>query len=353
MHKTFNNDLTILARLIASLLAVSFIVTTLAALVLFNLERRAFNPLAYKQALVSENFYQQFPFLVSDLLTRNISADAPAFLHHISADQWKKIVEALLPEQQMQAMTGDTLNQVFAYFNGETLTPGISLVPLKNNLAGPAGLDAVLTIIQSQPDCTIQQIAKMIDAFGQELCNPPKAILNLLQPIIQIQLQKAASAIPDNVSILQITKDASAQSDLKDLKAIRLMMRLSPLAPIALLLGITILAVRTFKGWLTWWGWPLSLAGLFGIPLGLTGAPVLRWILERWLSKRITLIIPPEIDTTIRAVADATLREILKPVVWESLALFIVGLIMILSSIYLTIREKNKAVASEAKTKIY
>ena len=353
MHKTHNHDLTILARLIASLLVVFFIVTALVALVLFNLERRAFNPLAYKQALMSENIYQQFPFLVSDLLTRNVGAGSPAFLRHISADQWNQIVEALLPEQRVQAMAEDTLNQVFAYLNGGTLPPGISLVPLKNNLAGPAGLDAVLTIIQSQPDCTIQQIAKMVNAFGQELCNPPKAILNLLQPVIQIQLQNAASALPDNVSILQATKDASVQSDLKGLKAIRLMMRLSPLAPIALLLIITLLAVRTFKDWLIWWGWPLALAGLFGIPLGLTGAPVLRRILEHWLSKRITLIIPPEIATTIRAVVDATMREILKPVAWESLALFIIGLTMILFSFYLTIREKNKAAASEAKTIIY
>ncbi len=110
--------------------------------------------------------------------------------------------------------------------------------------------------------------------------------------------------------------------------------------------------MRAFKGWLAWWGWPFLLTGLFGLPIGLTGAPLLRWVMERWLANRFTLTLTPEISASLRSVADTALREILKPVVWESLALFTVGLIMVVFSAYLTIREKNKVAASEAKTQI-
>jgi len=223
---------------------------------------------------------------------------------------------------------------------------------LKDSLAGPAGMNSVLTIIQSQPDCTIEQIARIANTFGQELCNPPKQILDLIQPVIQIELQSAASAIPDNISILNAANNGSVESGLKDLRLIRLVMRFSPLIPIALLFVITILAVRTFKGWLAWWGWPLLLTGLIGLPIGLTGAPLLRWVLESWLAKRFTLTLTTEISASLRSVLDAALREILKSVAWESVALFIVGLIMVLFSVYLAIREKNKVAASEAKTQI-
>jgi hypothetical protein len=136
------------------------------------------------------------------------------------------------------------------------------------------------------------------------------------------------------------------------LRLIRLVMRFSLLIPIALLFVITILAVRTFKGWLVWWGWPILLTGLFGFPIGLAGAPLLRWIMERWLAKRFTITLTPEISASLRTVVDAALRQILKPVVWESLALFIIGLMMVVFSAFLTIREKNKVAASEAKTQM-
>ncbi len=78
------------------------------------------------------------------------------------------------------------------------------------------------------------------------------------------------------------------------------------------------------------------------MPLGFAGAPLFRWGIEHWLSKRITLTFTPEITAALRSLVDATLREILKPAAWESLALFILGLVMILISVYLTYRTKKK-----------
>jgi hypothetical protein len=124
-----NNTLTVLARLIAALLAAFFVVTAVAGLILFNIDRRAFNPATYTKALVSGNFYQQFPSLLGDLLAKNIPGNTPAFLQRISADQWKVLLEALLPGQQMQSMAEDTLNQVFAYINGGNQPPAFPLFP--------------------------------------------------------------------------------------------------------------------------------------------------------------------------------------------------------------------------------
>jgi hypothetical protein len=338
------------AYILAGLLVILFILTALAALMMFNVERRAFDSETYKQELVNQKFYLQFPYLLSDLLVANIDGQGPAFLGHLSADQWRELVQAVLPEDQLQAMTEDTLDQFFAFLNGETDSPHISLTPLKSSLAGPAGLKAALTIIRAQPDCTVQQILKVLGSFGQELCNPPQEILDLLHPVIQGQMQIAASVIPDEISFIPDALKILVEPDIKSLKIIRFMMRFSPVIPVLILLVLTLITVRTFRSWFAWWGSSFFLTGLFGVPLGLTGAPLFRWLLERWLSQRIPVTFPTEVAVSLRMVVDAAFNKILKPAVWESLVLFIIGLVMILISIVLTYREKKRLLSRKQIT---
>ncbi len=353
MNSTGTSAITIIARVVAVFLAVLFVITALASLILFNIERQAFNPAAYKRALTSSDFYQQFPLLLGDLVTKNLGNSAPAFMQRLTPVQWKNLVGTLLPEGQLQGMTEETINQILAYLNGETQAPKISLLPLKQSLAGPAGLNAALTIIRAQPDCTLQQIAAIIASLSAgELCNPPKALLDLFQPVIQTELQAAAAAIPDEVVIVPDANGPSQQAALRFLQLMRLVIRLSPLIPLALLFGITILAVRSFKGWLAWWGWPLMLTGLPGIFIGFSGAPLFRAGIERSLSKNLTISLPPEVVSSIRSLADAALREMLKPAGWESLAMFIIGLLMVIAAAILAYQEKKKIAASEAETQI-
>jgi hypothetical protein len=335
------------------MLAAFFILTALAALILFNVERRAFNPSTYKRALVNENFYQKLPALLGDLLAKNIGNDAPAFAQHMNAANWRTLLEALLPQQELKDMTEETLNQVFAYLNGEIQTPQISLTPLKQSLAGPAGLDAALTIIKSQPPCTLEQIARVLTNFGQELCNPPQEMLDVLRPVIHAQLQATANAIPDDVALVKSADSASQPSNLQGLKLLRLLMRLSPLAPFALLLIITLLVVRTLNDWLSWWGWPLSVTGLLGMLVGFSGAPLFRSLIERSISRRAAIEMPPEVANSVRGILDAALREMLKPAGWEALILFLLGLGMILGAVYLTHRKKEQLPPSEAPTQLF
>ena len=353
MDNAHPSTLSVIARVLAVLLAALFVLTALAALILFNVERRAFNPATYKRALLNENFYQKLPVLLGDLLAKNIGNDAPAFARHMSADNWRTLLAALLPQQELQAMTEESLNQVFAYLNGETQTPGVSLTPLKHSLAGPAGLDAALTIIKSQPPCTLEQIARVLTNFGQELCNPPQEMLDILRPVIHAQLQATADAIPDRVPLVNGTEGASQPSALQGLKMLRLLMRLSPLVPFALLLLITLLAVRTLNDWLSWWGWPLSVTGILGLLVGFSGAPFFRSLIERSVSRRAAINMPPEVADAVRGILDAALREMLKPAGWEALILFLLGLVMVLVAAYLTRREKAKPPPSEAPTQAF
>jgi len=60
---------TFLANFLAGLNAILFIITAIIALLLFNLERQAFDPNTYKKALLSQNIYEQMPSILGEVLT--------------------------------------------------------------------------------------------------------------------------------------------------------------------------------------------------------------------------------------------------------------------------------------------
>lgn len=353
MSSPSSSTWTLFARIVAVLCTGLFVLSALAALVLFNVERRAFNPATYNRALVSEDFYAQFPLLLGNLLSTNLGQNAPAFVEGMTAEQWSTLVKGLLPEPELRAMTEDTINQVFAYLNGETQNPQISTLPLKRSLNSPAGVEAVLNIIQSLPSCTLEQVTKLLTSPGQGLCNPPPEVLDLVRPLIRTQLQITAAAIPDQIPLITVGDTTQANPGFQALRGIRLLMRLSPLLPLGLLLLITVLVVRTLRSWLGWWGWPFLLTGLPGMLIGFAGAPLFTFTVESIITRRLQASTPLAIIEMLRRIINASVHEMLKPVVWESLALIVLGAGMIAFSYYLTRRDRQRIDSSEAPTRIF
>ena len=351
MKRFANNVLSVIAKIVAVLCAIFFAATTLAALLLFNMERRAFNPNPYKAALVNENFYQRLPSILGEVLAKNASEGNMPFARQLTSENWATIIQTLLPPEQLRAMTEDAITQIFAYLNNETSNPQVSLLPIKQRLSSSAGLDAAINLIHAQPDCTAEQVVQLIASFGQVLCNPPQDVLNLAKPILQSQLNATAAEIPDQISL--IGADSPSLS-LRNLRLARLIMQLSPLIPLAFLFGITILAVRSFKGWLAWWGWPFLITGVIGALSGFSGAPLFRTALENFILYRTQLTIPPALADVVRAMMDDVLREIFQPAGWQALILAGIGLIMLVIVFLIPQREKNKRLkSSEAETQIY
>ena len=340
----------IIARIIAVVCVILFIVTALTALFLYNLEQRAFNPNTYKEALVNENFYQSLPSLLGQVLARNSGTSNTPFVKQLTSENWTTIIQTLLPPEQLQTMTEQAITQIFAYLNNETNDPHISLLPLKQRLSGPAGLNAAISLIHAQPNCTAEQVAQLISSFGQVLCNPPQDVLNLAKPILQTQLNMTAANIPDQISMVGANVSPTR---VRNLRVVRLIMQLSPLLPLALLFAITIFAVRTFKSWLRWWGWPFLLAGVIGAISGFSGAPLFRQALENYISTRTQLTIPPELADAVRAVMDEVLKEIIQPAGWQALTLAGIGLLLLILAIIISRVEKNRSIKrSEAETQI-
>jgi hypothetical protein len=58
---------------------------------------------------------------------------------------------------------------------------------------------------------------------------------------------------------------------------------MSPLFCVTLLLIIALLGVHSYKSLGVWWGYPMTLVGLFGVAVGVAAAPLAAWLGDKFL----------------------------------------------------------------------
>jgi hypothetical protein len=126
---------------------------------------------------------------------------------------------------------------------------------------------------------------------------------------------------------------------LERLLKIRLGLRLTLLIPLVFLLGITALVVRTPKSWLSWWGWPFLITGIPCALIGFLSAPVFNLALTTILTRRLPAYLPVGIVELGSEITAAVVRQMLRPLAWESVALIILSSLMI----FLASRLERKA----------
>lgn len=334
------------------LLALLFVVAAVSALLLFNLEQKAFTAETYQQAFTRGKLYQRLPAMMAEGMVATMqSEDLPLGMQGLTAKNWENFIRDLLPSETLKTMGDDMLFSLFAYLNGQSDSVRITLIPFKNKMASNAGTQAVLNLMRSQPDCTFEQIAKMTVAIINEsqltLCNLPQDATKRIIPLIERQLGLAAEVIPDEVSLIDSTIPAGQDDPRDQIQILRLVMRLSPLLPIALLFILTILIVRSLYDWLTWWGIPLVITGLVASLLGWIGAPFAGLIILRFLMRRIPDYLPTFLLDNISQLASEVVNQILKPVTAQGLTLAGLGLAMVVIA-YFTKRATNESVTNNA-----
>jgi hypothetical protein len=336
MEKFFNGLLKFLAVICAFL----FVLTAGIALVLFNAETRLFNASLYINSLESQNFYDRLPMLAAESLAGSPASKDPnsprIYLDFLPVENWETIFRALLPPEVSQPITEQAIRSVFDYLNGKSETASLTLVEFKTHLTGPAGTETLLAILRSQPACTLEQVVQLTigNLFGQDpgfiLCNPSDELLNIFQPLLQTQLQTIAYTIPDSVDL---TPDAAGTDHpLDGLRAVRAMMRFSPIIPLGLLFLITIFTVRDLKGWLNWWGNPILFGGILGFLLSAIIEPLFQLAFFITIEPRLPDFLPTSVTDTIRGLMSTVLSGVTAPILLQSTALVLIGIIMILAT---------------------
>ena len=413
------------ARFFAVLLAITFAIMTMVALLLVNVDRGLLNAGTYKNVLARQQVYARVPRILAEQLvttmnynpcaanpllcenpspefttcaktalgnqqytslvggarqpseaesqklqacvekydpnlqsqpaSANSSNGTPTFFRSISASDLESFISELLPATELQTLSENILDQGFAYLNGEQSTITISLVSLKQRLDSPAGLDAFLKLIRSQPACSDELLLAMTGELetgkGElTLCRPPEAILTGLAPLIQTTLQAEAATIPDTRVISpQAGPNPTSFGPLGSgptggIRVARLIMRLSPDLPLVLLLFISFLVVRTPKGWLRWWGIPIFFGGLLSLGLAISTTVFFE---QAWLAILANRI-PPNLSLGLvnlgHDVLHAIFQTLMVGIVVSGISLFVLGLGMWIGSGF--IKNKNEADAA-------
>jgi hypothetical protein len=317
-------------------------------MLLFNLDQKAFIAETYQQAFANEKFYQRLPTIIArGLVASPQKNELPLAMQGLTVENWENFINALLPPESLQSIGEDALDSLISYLNGRSDTAGISLLPLKESMAGDAGTQAVLDLMKTQPGCTLSQIAQMTVAFLSEgdilLCNPPENALPLITPIIKGQLQFAAKVIPDQAIIARADPNSQDKDSREQLRALRLFMRLSPLVPFGLLLALSLLAVRSLRDWLGWWGVPITITGVLAILTSLLGAPFVGLLLLRFLIRSDSGSLPPAFIDSGSQLASAVVKQLLRPTLIQGLALAVVGTLLVAAAFLVKRLLKNHA----------
>ena len=338
----------ILGKILAGICAMLFIFTGVAAMLLFNIERKVFSADTYKQAFQNQMLYERMPEILAAALSNAIAEDGTAdpILKGISQKDWERTISALLPPEELKALTDESLDSIFGFLNGKTDSAAISLLPLKRHMVGDSGVNAIKQILRAQPDCTTGQLIQMglslITKGEFVFCNPSEELLGAMTPVIETQLQVLTLAIPDEVTLIPGTLSDTPNDPRIRMGWIRVILKLTPLLPLVFLLGLTILAVRSLIDWLRWWGWPFMLTGTISLVIAYFGSSPLGFILQLVMQNQRFDFMPPILFSTLRETLSEIARQILKPVAIEGLILALLGLILIIVAAYLVKREKSK-----------
>ena len=331
-----------IGTLLAAVCAVLFVFTGVASLFLFNTERRAFSAEPYKRAFERLGLYDRMPSILASSIF-----SSPASMNGVENPIWALMtsegvesgIASLLPPAELKTMTDGSLDSIFAYINNEADSAALPLTPFKNHLASPAGTDAVLGLLDSQPACTTEQLFQMtlgaLTGGAFFLCSPPPEAVELFRPLIQSQLQFIASILPDQVPLIRADRFGPENDPRMRLNSLRAWMQISPILPVLLLLAITIFAVRNVVTFLNWWGYPLLLTGGITFILALIGAPLIGLIIQFLIETQAEFISSAVLVDTLRETTTAVAREILGPIVFQGILLAMSGFVMALAGFFL------------------
>jgi hypothetical protein len=297
----------------AWIFAILFVISAIGVIFSYFPTRKLLNPDFYKSALENVRFYERLPESIAQQLAANLTqggtgTSSPVYLLLLNQQEWESILTGLLNPDWLQTQTENILDQFFDILlvSADPLhTPiNISILEIKNSLAGGEGIQAFNQILNAQEDCSLDQVMGLLQlGLGMEaqiatlLCKPPDYIISELNPIVQAILSAAVTQVPDQVSFtlptaMQLSSKAGSPQELSpgelpefisSLRRTNTMISRSPLLPITFLLLVSVFAVRSLREFLRWWGGTLLTAGGISLIILLILYLTMDWSLGRFV----------------------------------------------------------------------
>lgn len=272
-----------ISRTIALFFVLLFIVVASASACTAAFRETLVNVETYKQILVEQDVYEDvLPYVIPALLRdsesrfqleETFSIDLNDIDSFMSVADWRNVSEKLIPATWLQTQSESVLDTVNRISDGDFDQPEnlVDATEIIERLQGQAAEEAADIIINSAPDCTVQQTVQLRQFDGQEgetfpICNPRTTILNnkasniisawfnQIGTMLDVQIREQGSSIviPDEYARL-IYNLFQLDSQLS------LLLLLCPLTVIGF---IMVFAVRNLKSFGRWLGWTFIITGI-------------------------------------------------------------------------------------------
>ncbi len=343
-------------KLVASILVLLFLVCALISILLLSFESQLLNPDFYLEVFEEVDFFDRLPEIAAvqiryamgdnpcledpancendELDFSSSQGGPPSYFQALSEKDWELLLTGLLPqewlEDQIQEITGNLFN---ALESGEgDLTIKISMVELKNNLSGEAGIEAIAQLLEAQPECSKDDLLEMTrilegrEAVGKDFltCQPPAKFIENYTPQLEVIVRRSLRDVPDEIDLGKGLFDAGGSGNQAALinmfgydlpqymlfKWIQWSIRMSPLFCVTLLLIIALLAVHSYKALGVWWGYPLAISGLIGIVLAMLVGPLSNFLTNIFLGNRTLAGISPVMIETGSSLAVQLIKSL-------------------------------------------
>ena len=352
-----------LARFLAAVCVFAFVVGTIPIIFFQAAGTQLTGSQVYKEALTKERFYDRLPSLVADTVVHAIKASAKAganrgvaadesladMVHQISATDWEMMFGAIVPPSFVQQQAEHVLDQFFGWVNTPVPVVNISLGELKQRLVAPATEETYVRILQTKPPCTP---AQMQSARGLPLgCCPPPGEMPRVLEAFHGMMQTAADRVPETVNLFGELSGDGATADLaRRLAAVRNRIPTiqwlawwSPAVPVVLLLLIAIFAVRSFRGWMFWWGIPCLVVGAISAALALPAVSAGKWIFSQFLVPSLPAEVPKAALDAIAGLVMAVMQSVMNAAFHTAGVLAIGGLLAVILGAVIKSRPKPAA----------
>jgi hypothetical protein len=314
-----------------------FGLTLSLSLVAFNIENQLFNPEVYKTAIIDQRVCERLPIILSQQFLSNALDDGnenigDLFLSVIGSDNLQNFIKTIFPCKAIETTVFIGIDQLFEYINGKTTQEGFSLSLFKESSRENSKL-AVEEYFKSLPDCTPAQLIQMgtTALLGQEngntlfSCNPPDVLREVVTLPLMIIVESALQGIPDQVSIV-----SRFESLLNFLRTARTVMEWSPLLPLIFLGLTTLIAVRTWRSLMRWWGYPMLAAGLVTLAISLAISPIVYSLLTMLVFPNLPVNIVQEAVDLIAGTLAGVSQGLTQPIQLQSTILSFIGIGMVL-----------------------
>jgi energy-converting hydrogenase Eha subunit C len=274
--------------------------------------KQLLTPEFYLEALDEVDLFNRLPKSIAGQLAASLAsapgeAETRISLLVLEDQEWEDLLVELIEPEWLKNQSELLIHQFFDILlvSADPLnTPvEISVRQVKDNLAGPEGVQAINQIIAAQPPCSVEQLLGLVQTgLGMEssinslLFKPPDFILSELDPLLESFLSATVSQMPDEIQFLlpfnkpqipaSTTPDGTVQElipkPIQTLRQANTLITWLPLLPVAFLLLLTISAVKSINDLLTWWGRALFSAGLISLVLALFLVPIATWAIRTY-----------------------------------------------------------------------